>query len=88
MSAAAYVRLEQHRHEWGGRRCRLPPLGAHPPPPSSSPLIGPRDTPFDSGIFYVNIELDDQYPFVPPKMRFITKVRLQLLTVGAAAVVC
>ncbi|KAL4423487.1 hypothetical protein ABPG77_003620 [Micractinium sp. CCAP 211/92] len=37
-------------------------------------LKGPRDTPFDGGIFYVNIELDDQYPFVPPKMRFITKV--------------
>lgn len=37
-------------------------------------LQGPRDTPFDGGIFYVNIELDDQYPFVPPKMRFITKV--------------
>jgi ubiquitin-conjugating enzyme (huntingtin interacting protein 2) len=35
---------------------------------------GPRDTPFEGGIFYVNIELDDQYPFVPPKMRFITKV--------------
>lgn len=37
-------------------------------------LKGPRDTPFDGGVFYVNIELDDQYPFVPPKMRFITKV--------------
>ncbi|EFN59268.1 hypothetical protein CHLNCDRAFT_19318, partial [Chlorella variabilis] len=37
-------------------------------------LKGPRDTSFEGGIFYVNIELDDQYPFVPPKMRFITKV--------------
>jgi ubiquitin-conjugating enzyme (huntingtin interacting protein 2) len=25
-------------------------------------------------MFYVDIQLDDQYPFVPPKMRFITKV--------------
>lgn len=24
------------------------------------------------------LQLDDQYPFVPPKMRFITKVGLQL----------
>ncbi|KAI7840053.1 hypothetical protein COHA_006184 [Chlorella ohadii] len=37
-------------------------------------LNGPRDTPFDGGVFYVDIQLDDQYPFVPPKMRFITKV--------------
>ncbi|KAI3433927.1 hypothetical protein D9Q98_003729 [Chlorella vulgaris] len=37
-------------------------------------LKGPSDTPFEGGTFYVNIELDDQYPFVPPKMRFITKV--------------
>jgi ubiquitin-conjugating enzyme (huntingtin interacting protein 2) len=35
---------------------------------------GPKDTPYDGGIYYVDIELDDQYPFVPPKMRFITKV--------------
>ncbi len=37
-------------------------------------LPGPKDTPYDGGIYYVDIELDDQYPFVPPKMRFITKV--------------
>lgn len=37
-------------------------------------LAGPRDTSYDGGQFYVDIELDDQYPFVPPKMRFMTKV--------------
>jgi ubiquitin-conjugating enzyme (huntingtin interacting protein 2) len=37
-------------------------------------LNGPRDTPFEGGVFYVDIQLDDQYPFVPPKMRFITKL--------------
>lgn len=47
----------------------LPKFTLHPPPSS-----GPKDTPYDSGVFYVDIELDDQYPFVPPKMRFITKV--------------
>jgi len=35
---------------------------------------GPKDTPYEGGIFYVDIELDNQYPFLPPKMRFITKV--------------
>jgi ubiquitin-conjugating enzyme (huntingtin interacting protein 2) len=35
---------------------------------------GPRDTPYDGGVFRVDIELDDQYPFVPPRMRFATRV--------------
>eukprot|EP00884_Botryococcus_braunii_P000271 jgi/Botrbrau1/10244/Bobra.0140s0002.2 len=35
---------------------------------------GPRDTPYENGFFLVDIQLEDQYPFVPPKMRFITKV--------------
>lgn len=37
-------------------------------------LPGPKDTPYEGGIFYVDIELADAYPFVPPKARFITKV--------------
>lgn len=35
---------------------------------------GPKDTPYDGGFFIVDIELEDAYPFVPPKMRFRTKV--------------
>ncbi|KAK9808278.1 hypothetical protein WJX73_006718 [Symbiochloris irregularis] len=35
---------------------------------------GPRDTPYEGGMFVIDIILEDQYPFVPPKMRFITKV--------------
>ncbi len=35
---------------------------------------GPKDTPYDGGVFKVDIQLDDQYPFVPPKMKFTTRV--------------
>ncbi|KAG2448397.1 hypothetical protein HYH02_006289 [Chlamydomonas schloesseri] len=35
---------------------------------------GPKDTPYEGGLFAVEINLDNGYPFVPPKMRFITKV--------------
>ncbi|BDA50884.1 Ubiquitin-conjugating enzyme E2 K [Coccomyxa sp. Obi] len=35
---------------------------------------GPRDTAYEGGYFVVDIQLDDQYPFVPPKMRFRSKV--------------
>mmetsp|Transcript_9658 Transcript_9658/g.24599 ORF Transcript_9658/g.24599 Transcript_9658/m.24599 type:complete len:195 (+) Transcript_9658:110-694(+) len=37
-------------------------------------LQGPKDTPYESGTFYVDIQLERSYPFTPPKMRFITKV--------------
>lgn len=35
---------------------------------------GPKDTVYEGGHFQIDIQLDDQYPFVPPKMRFVTKV--------------
>ena len=35
-------------------------------------LSGPKDTPYEGGLFYVDIKLDDQYPFAPPKMKFST----------------
>eukprot|EP00959_Pyramimonas_sp_CCMP1952_P097433 2036795-Pyramimonas_sp.AAC.1 len=35
---------------------------------------GPSSTPYENGIFKVDIEIPSSYPFEPPKMRFITKV--------------
>ena len=36
-------------------------------------LRGPDDTPYAKGTFEVDIIIPDDYPFTPPKMRFITK---------------
>jgi ubiquitin-conjugating enzyme (huntingtin interacting protein 2) len=35
---------------------------------------GPVGTPYEGGLFQVDIRVPNQYPFVPPKMQFITKV--------------
>ncbi|GIM02510.1 hypothetical protein Vretimale_7392, partial [Volvox reticuliferus] len=35
---------------------------------------GPKDTPYEGGLFKVDIKLDSSYPFLPPKMTFLTKV--------------
>jgi ubiquitin-conjugating enzyme (huntingtin interacting protein 2) len=35
---------------------------------------GPPDTPYAGGTYDIGIELPDNYPFVPPKMRFETRV--------------
>ncbi|KAJ0779958.1 putative ubiquitin-conjugating enzyme E2, UBA-like superfamily, Ubiquitin-associated [Helianthus annuus] len=37
-------------------------------------IPGPLSTPYEGGLFGVDITLPDGYPFVPPKMKFTTKV--------------
>lgn len=71
-----------------GRRVQHDSLhrGGYPPPlppPDPSHLLlplpqvlnGPADTPYAGGIFKVDIVIPSDYPFSPPKMRFITKGR-------------
>ena len=37
-------------------------------------IKGPSGTSYEGGVFEVDIELPPQYPFEPPKMKFVTKV--------------
>ncbi|XP_074598530.1 ubiquitin conjugating enzyme 4 [Brevipalpus obovatus] len=37
-------------------------------------IAGPPDTPYEGGIFIIDIRIPETYPFNPPKMRFITKI--------------
>uniref|UniRef100_A0A6U3U0C1 Uncharacterized protein n=1 Tax=Skeletonema marinoi TaxID=267567 RepID=A0A6U3U0C1_9STRA len=37
-------------------------------------IQGPSGTPYENGVFDVDILIDGEYPFVPPKMKFITKI--------------
>ena len=37
-------------------------------------IKGPMSTPYEGGKFAIDITLPSDYPFVPPKMKFITKV--------------
>ena len=37
-------------------------------------IHGPKDTPYENGIFKLNIEFPPNYPFSPPIINFITKI--------------
>jgi ubiquitin-conjugating enzyme E2 N len=57
-----------------------PVVGIYAEPEKDNPryfnvmIAGPRDSPYEGGLFKLQLYLPEEYPMVPPKVLFMTKI--------------
>lgn len=62
------------------RLAREPPAGILATPTKENPryfkivMVGPVSSAYEGGIFHLELFLPEDYPMVPPKVRFMTKI--------------
>jgi ubiquitin-protein ligase len=51
-------------------------------------ITGPEGTPYEGGVFDVDILIPREYPFEPPRMKFITRIWHPNISSQTGAIIC
>eukprot|EP01129_Flabellula_baltica_P011289 TRINITY_DN490_c0_g1_i1.p1 TRINITY_DN490_c0_g1~~TRINITY_DN490_c0_g1_i1.p1 ORF type:complete len:151 (+),score=28.20 TRINITY_DN490_c0_g1_i1:35-487(+) len=76
MQSSTRRRIEKELHNM----MEDPPMCCSAAPVDNDPthwmasVLGPEDSPFSGGIFFLDIQFPDDYPFSAPQFKFTTKV--------------
>lgn len=59
--------------------CSYGPVNWENPYKWQGVILGPSGSPYEDGVFFLSIDLPNEYPCKPPHIKFLTKVKLNLL---------
>lgn len=77
MSPAALKRIQKEVEKMekdAPENCSAGPIDSKDLTHWTGTLIGPTESPFEGGVFKINIRFPPDYPYSPPRIMFLTKI--------------